>query len=201
MKKVKCYGILVCLAGLSSTLSLGDVIIDNARFVEVTPNPPYLWSAVLLADTPQPSGLAAQVDELGGGSYEFGLGPLIGTHSLYTAFVGAEFTTVQAQTWENELYPSSIVNFWEGETKLFAFWVDLDGSVSGPDSSDDYGWVALTYTDVGLIIADSATATGGGIIVDTYNQIPEPATVLLFGLGGLGAWLLRRNKQQQDESA
>jgi formylglycine-generating enzyme required for sulfatase activity len=32
-------------------------------------------------------------------------------------------------------------------------------------------------------------------------MIPEPSTVLLFGLGGLGAWLLRRNKLKSREDA
>jgi hypothetical protein len=29
----------------------------------------------------------------------------------------------------------------------------------------------------------------------TWQAIPEPATVLLFGIGGMGAWLLRRRQQ------
>lgn len=31
--------------------------------------------------------------------------------------------------------------------------------------------------------------------------VPEPATFLLFGIGGMGAWLIRRNKQQVKEEA
>ncbi len=30
-------------------------------------------------------------------------------------------------------------------------------------------------------------------------SIPEPATALLFGLGGMGAWMLRRNKAKSKE--
>jgi formylglycine-generating enzyme required for sulfatase activity len=30
-------------------------------------------------------------------------------------------------------------------------------------------------------------------------MIPEPSTILLFGLGGIGAWLLRRNQKRNDE--
>ena len=57
------------------------------------------------------------------------------------------------------------------------------------------------------------TSTGGGIYLDdqdwnniefTVTQviiaaIPEPGTALLFFMGGIGAWLLRRNRMQNQE--
>ena len=93
-----------------------------------------------------------------------------------------------------------MVSFSLNETKYFAHWADVfpGGMPEDPDDSDNYGWVSMTHTLSGLIISDSATAEGGGIIVGTYTQVPEPATVLLFGLGGVGAWLLRRNRNSQD---
>ena len=33
----------------------------------------------------------------------------------------------------------------------------------------------------------------------TVAAIPEPATALLFGLGGMGAWMLRRNKKKIED--
>ena len=33
----------------------------------------------------------------------------------------------------------------------------------------------------------------------TVAAIPEPATALLFGLGGIGAWMLRRNKKKIED--
>ena len=33
----------------------------------------------------------------------------------------------------------------------------------------------------------------------TVEAIPEPATALLFGLGGMGAWILRRNKKKVED--
>jgi len=35
----------------------------------------------------------------------------------------------------------------------------------------------------------------------TWQAVPEPATFLLFGIGGMGAWLIRRNKLQVKEEA
>jgi hypothetical protein len=57
------------------------------------------------------------------------------------------------------------------------------------------------------------TSPGGGIYLDdksrntieftttsvTIGVIPEPSTILSFGLGGLGAWLLRRNRMKSRE--
>lgn len=41
----------------------------------------------------------------------------------------------------------------------------------------------------------------GGATAGDWQVVPEPATVLLFGLGGMGAWLLRRNRKPMDEDA
>jgi len=85
------------------------------------------------------------------------------------------------------------------ETKYFAYWDDSFGSAENPspDNNNHYGWINLTYTAAGLISTDGATAIGDGIIVGTYTQVPEPVTILLFSLGGLGTWLLRRSKTQE----
>ena len=39
----------------------------------------------------------------------------------------------------------------------------------------------------------------GGL--NNAQVVPEPATFLLFGIGGMGAWLIRRNKMQVKEEA
>jgi hypothetical protein len=65
------------------------------------------------------------------------------------------------------------------------------------DSAD-----SLTATKWAVI--DSALATvsfttfnynPGGVAAGDWQAVPEPATALLFGLGGFGAWLIRRNKK------
>jgi hypothetical protein len=80
-----------------------------------------------------------------------------------------------------------------------AFWLDANESGS-PDVGDVYGWAELVWDGSELQLLDSAAENDGvGIIAGTYTQIPEPATILLLGLGGIGAWLLRRNKRPVSE--
>ena len=54
--------------------------------------------------------------------------------------------------------------------------------------------------------ASECAFRGGGAPSDEYNSggfrvamVPEPSTVLLFGIGGVGAWLLRRNRMKARE--
>ena len=57
-------------------------------------------------------------------------------------------------------------------------------------------------------IIDSSTwtvAAEGSYSQNSVNQnwqaVPEPATALLFGIGGMGAFIVRRNKQKAQEEA
>jgi hypothetical protein len=65
---------------------------------------------------------------------------------------------------------------------------------------------SLTATRWAVIDSAVATVTfspttfnynPGGVVAGDWQAVPEPATALLFGLGGFGAWLLRRNKKLQ----
>jgi len=74
--------------------------------------------------------------------------------------------------------------------------------------------------DVYTVIFNQASVGGMGIIVDSsvfttpdggvgsylqgsvngsWQAVPEPATALLFGIGGMGAWVVRRNKRKAQE--
>ena len=68
-----------------------------------------------------------------------------------------------------------------------------------PGLNDVFGWAEFTYDGTTLSLVDSAAENDGvGIIAGQYQQVPEPATIFLFGLGGLGAWILRRNQVRFD---
>lgn len=85
---------------------------------------------------------------------------------------------------------SSAQQFTLNQSKYFGYWDDrLNGNV--PDSTDNYGWVRITRTASGLVASSGATAIGGGIIVGTTTQVPEPASAVLL-LGGSVLLALRR---------
>ena len=94
--------------------------------------------------------------------------------------------------------------------------VNFGGLVGTTDPTDSMSWIFLTsangitgfdadafaFTTTGLSGWTngtwSVTQVGNSLQVN-YAAIPEPATALLFGLGGIGAWLLRRNKLKSRE--
>jgi hypothetical protein len=60
-----------------------------------------------------------------------------------------------------------------------------------------WGSVQSDLSSASSLSVDPATeATGGGFRV---VAIPEPATAILFGLGGIGAWMIRRNRLKYKE--
>jgi hypothetical protein len=184
--------LLLCF--LIGTLAINciraDVIVHDAKLI--TGDFPY--PTTMLITINMDGGLGVNLNDLGAGRYEFNDGGL-GLYSLFAATPYSEFTPLQAGNRTNALVPGTSTQLFSlNQTKQYAYWEDnVFSGGFGPDSHDNYGWVSLTRTVSGLVITDSATAIGGGIIVGTYTQIPEPATILLFGLGGIGAWLLRRN--------
>lgn len=189
-----------CLFSFFVRTTTADVIVGQAKIVF----DPWGGFDMLRSGT---GGLGISVDGQGGGNYDFQFAFIAFEYGLYSAYYGMEFTPSYADTQtplvsNNGIDPmASVQSFSLGETKYYAFWEDVfpGGVADEADNADNYGWVSLTYNGSALVVTDSATALGGGIIVGTYTQIPEPATVLLFGLGGFGVWLLRRNKRHQDE--
>jgi hypothetical protein len=75
-----------------------------------------------------------------------------------------------------------------GDTYL-QFDLDVDGTLTEYNNL-----VASTvYNTSGLISGDFGSST--------YTVVPEPATIGLFGLGALSAWIVRRNKIKATEEA
>jgi hypothetical protein len=54
-------------------------------------------------------------------------------------------------------------------------------------------WFELPSSDI--------DATYTTTTMSTWQAVPEPATFLLFGIGGIGAWIIRRNKLKSKEEA
>jgi len=69
----------------------------------------------------------------------------------------------------------------------------VNGAYFGAYTADISGFSELTgiagTASIGTSILDAGNAA--------VNVVPEPATIGLFGIGAIGAWILRRNKAKQ----
>ena len=73
----------------------------------------------------------------------------------------------------------------------------LDGSATMAWYSSSFiGGLSANAGGQAILPGDDAPAT---YTVDSIAVVPEPATALLFGIGGLGAFIVRRNKQKAQE--
>jgi hypothetical protein len=121
-------------------------------------------------------------------------------YSLFQVSLGqsfnADFVNSQASFVNNFNNPGAgTFVLLSGQSKYLAYWSQKNGP---PDriavDSDFYGWARFTNISGTLVVADSATADSGGIIVGTLEQVPEPSSALLFGLGSLCLFSRRRGK-------
>jgi len=71
----------------------------------------------------------------------------------------------------------------------FEYDVDIDGTLTQYDPLN----LSTKYSTDGLISGGNFGALAAGN-ANVVQVVPEPATALLFGIGGFGAWLVRRNK-------
>jgi hypothetical protein len=76
------------------------------------------------------------------------------------------------------------------QTGAFGYFAIIDDA----PKTVTYSGGMMTYNPGGL--DGGLTSAGGG-----WQAVPEPATALLFGIGGMGAWLFRRNKLKSKEEA
>lgn len=145
---------------------------------------------------------------LSAGNYQlsyYGIAELYSVHAANSgAAITPAFVTGDTPLLNNNNTPGSHqFSLGLGQSKLFAYWDDAlslgsplpGGTHSVPDSTDAYGWFRLTRQGSGLVIADSATAMGGGILAGTYTAVPEPTSFALGLVGlGVGGLTLRRRR-------
>lgn len=204
-KLSKSICLYLLLMGINAS-SNADVIIDDAVLQPNVFDPSPSNYVLTLSQSTGGIGLfAINISGVGEGMYDFSYFGIAEEYGLYSTALGLEFIPSYALTHtpivsNNGVDPgSSLQSFSLNQTKYYAYWDDRLGPDSDPDSNDNFGWVGMTYTDGGLLVSDGATALGGGIIVGTYTQVPEPATALLLVIGGVGAWLLRRDRRLRAE--
>jgi hypothetical protein len=196
---------LLILIGSAFT-SLRAAVLTNNIVIDSS------WGFTLLSQVTQPAGpggghgsFAIYVTDVGPGQYLFSYAGIAELYSVHNASFGQEFTPAYVLTNTPLLHnlnnPGSFeISLLLGQSILLSYWDDYYDNYSGlgnstpgiPDPYDGYGWFRLSRTPAGLIVSDSATAVGGGIVVGTYTQVPEPSVMTLF-LAGFG--VLARRKQ------
>jgi len=91
-----------------------------------------------------------------------------------------------ANNWDNPGSGTLFLN--PGESRYLGYWAD---QLSGDDL---FGWSRITNLGGELVVEESATALGGGIIVGTLHQIPEPCMGALAVSGSLIIFILRTRR-------
>ncbi len=179
--------------------ALGTVISNDATIIPdilgaASPN-----SQVLTLSQSIPTGqglFAIEIAPVTSEDYRFSYLGIAELYRLFTVAPGLQldssFVVANTPVVTNTNAPGSYVQrFALNESIYFGYWDDRNnGQV---DNSDLYGWVLITRNDSGLVATSGATALGGGIIVGTTTQIPEPSAGMLLLALAVGGLRRRRN--------
>lgn len=148
-------------------VSPGTVAIGSALNSYLAGSSNFSWNAVTAIIDPIP-GLDTDLDNLGDNDY------FLSFALPFNAIVNALFTTKGISINENSAVSFVAASSTQANKMNQDFLGINDKAGYNPTN---------TFSQLGII----STATP--------PLIPEPATALLFGIGGIGAWLLRRNKK------
>jgi hypothetical protein len=208
MKAINKYLLpIVIMVSASAIFAQGTVVPGNIIFSPPTAAPPgtYLTQVAYPGDA---GGLfSLSVTTVGAVQYRLNYYGIAELYSVHAATNGQAFTPAYVSAdpplISNSGSPAEHeFSLTVGQSALFAYWdnalYQFGSSQPGapgnpaPDAYDAYGWFSLRRTPTGLTIADSATAMGGGIIVGTYNAVPEPSGLSIGALALLVGWWRRR---------
>lgn len=191
--------LVACSATSQAAVVVNDAMVSDGFYFSGHPDVyQYLHLTTTLSST---SGVINRVTDLGGGSFRFNPLGLAERYSFFQVAEGIAFNAVfvSANTpfFANfGLSRSGTLSLALGQSALLAYWDDRQKfpSTGLADDDDNYGWVRLTRIETGLTASSGATASGGGIIVGTTTQIPEPSPVALFmiSVGGIAVGFRRR---------
>lgn len=194
------FRIPLVVGWLAAAANVGATVIsDDAALGPGAPFGEYQLS--LTASIPPGEGaLFITFDSAGGNLFGFSTSAntyaIAERFTLYELTYGAAFTPdyVAGAT---PLFDNTGPANWQIAIPLYAsiylaIWDDRETFDNAPTANDSYGWIQLTHTASGLAGSASATALGGGIVVGTTSQIPEPATAALLALGALVLARVRR---------
>jgi hypothetical protein len=187
-RKVNVLATLFALLCVFSSHAAAVVIVNDAA---ITPNPfnPADQLLTLTQSIPAGQGMfAIDIAPLGSNQFRFSYAAIAEEYGLFAVTNGAVFDPAFALSHtplvaNDPTGPGGSVQlFAPNQSIYFGYWDDRNFNGS-PDGNDNYGWVLITRGVAGLEASSSATAIGGGIIVGTTTQVPEPATIVLVPLG------------------
>jgi hypothetical protein len=130
---------------------------------------------------------------------------------MYIAFDGLDNTkTYNVKLWSYDYSfgnsaTQTFYNLTSGSEVSMGTLVLPNGNAGRPDDASDY-MVSATglSTDGAGRLTFSIYANGQNEKINGFELVqvvPEPATALLFGIGGMGAWMIRRKNLKSKEEA
>jgi hypothetical protein len=185
------------LNGNVSTTDWGKFLIGFSTGSTATTNTGNGWTRPIQLNSP-----------LGGMDYWIG--------SWVDGGGGAQLLGYDGASWTNAGAPNAF-SFTPGATSTIDYTLSLaslglsagdtfyfdaysSGGGGGDSAVDALANANVSITSWSQTYTSQTTASGGtGLNSYTVTAIPEPATVILFGIGGIGAWLVRRNRLKTNE--